>query len=221
MSHIKVKFFLWFMLVQAVVLASFNYALYITVESNLKENIFGVMQTHEAIEHFLNSLWILDPFILILSSAGGYMLIRQFFRPLSTILEEIHTMSASNLSKRLKERPCEDEINELIVAFNAMLNRLQDSFEAIQTFNTNVSHELRTPLTIMRGSIEVAIRKERACHEYHTLLGQQLEEIIALQERIETLLAFEKEEMHKEPQTTLLFEKPFLHLKTLTTKPLS
>ena len=56
MHSIKVKLLMWYMIIQAIVLASFNYALYIDVEHNLRENFYSVMQTHEAIEHFLKAM---------------------------------------------------------------------------------------------------------------------------------------------------------------------
>lgn len=210
MHSIKVKLLVWYMIIQAIVLASFNYALYIDVEHNLRENFYSVMQTHEAIEHFLTAMWILTPFILVFSSAGGYFLMKKYFEPIKNILHNIHAIHANDLSVRLKERPCEEEINELIQAFNAMLKRLEDSFHAIRAFNSDVSHELRTPLTIMRGSIEVALRKKRENEAYEVILKDQLVEIQTLQERIETLLELAETKSLHLPQMHQRFKETTL-----------
>jgi len=186
--QIKIKLLLWYLLIQVLVLASFNYALFINVEHTLRENISGVIQTHEAIEHFLKTLWLLTPFIVILSSFGGYFLVSRYFKPLKEMLHNIQTMSAKELSKRIEIRPRNDEITQLAIAFNGMLERLESSFASIKTFNTQASHELRTPLTIMRGEIEVALRKERTNEAYKTILVTQLEEIKTLQSLMENLL---------------------------------
>jgi len=186
--QIKIKLLLWYLLIQVLVLASFNYALFINVEHTLRENISGVIQTHEAIEHFLKTLWLLTPFIVILSSFGGYFLVSRYFKPLQEMLHNIQTMSAKELSKRIEIRPRNDEITQLAIAFNGMLERLESSFASIKTFNTQASHELRTPLTIMRGEIEVALRKERTNEAYKTILVTQLEEIKTLQTLMENLL---------------------------------
>jgi two-component system heavy metal sensor histidine kinase CusS len=69
-----------------------------------------------------------------------------------------------------------------------MLERLEKAFSGVKEFNTNASHELRTPLTIMRGEIEIALRKERSNEEYQTILSTQLEEIKTLQKLMEDLL---------------------------------
>ncbi|MCD8544278.1 MAG: HAMP domain-containing protein [Sulfurospirillum cavolei] len=187
--QIKVKLLLWYLLIQSLILAGFNYALYINVEHNLRENISGVIQTHEAIEHFLNTVWLLSPFCIVLSSFGGYFLIGRYFKPLQAMLHNIHAINANELSQRLKTHENDDEINRIATAFNAMLERLEHSFSAIKAFNTQASHELRTPLTIMRGEIEIALRKERSNEEYRRILEVQLEEIQALQTLIENLLS--------------------------------
>jgi signal transduction histidine kinase len=185
---IKIKLLLWYLLIQMLVLASFNYALFINVEHSLRENISGVIQTHEAIEHFLKTLWLLTPFIVILSSFGGYFLMSRYFKPLKEMLHNIQTVSANDLSKRIVIEQGNDEITQLSLAFNAMLARLESSFISIKSFNTQASHELRTPLTIMRGEIEIALRKERTNEAYKSILVTQLEEIKTLQTLMENLL---------------------------------
>ncbi|MDY0265309.1 MAG: histidine kinase dimerization/phospho-acceptor domain-containing protein [Sulfurospirillum cavolei] len=187
---IKVKLLLWYLLIQSLILAGFNYALYINVEHNLRENISGVIQMHEAIEHFLNTVWLLSPFCIVLSSFGGYFLIGRYFKPLQAMLHNMQTINAKELSQRIVTHENDDEINQLATAFNAMLERLEYSFTAIKAFNTQASHELRTPLTIMRGEIEIALRRERSNEEYHRILEVQLEEIQALQTLIEDMLLF-------------------------------
>ena len=186
--QIKLKLLLWYLLIQVVVLASFNYALFINVEHTLRENISGVVQTHEAIEHFLRTQWLLTPFIVILSSFGGYFLISRYFKPLKEMLKNIQSMSAKDLSKRIETAQSNDEITRIALAFNAMLERLETSFSNIKAFNTQASHELRTPLTIMRGEIEIALRKERSNEAYQTILKDQLVEIMTLQKLMEDLL---------------------------------
>ena len=210
--QIKMKLLLWYLLIQVVVLASFNYALFINVEHNLKENISGVVQIHEAIEHFLKTQWLLTPFIVILSSFGGYFLISRYFKPLKEMLQNIQTINAKDLSKRIKTPPNNDEITRIALAFNAMLERLETSFSNIKAFNTQASHELRTPITIMRGEIEIALRKERSNEAYQTILKDQLVEIMALQKLMEDLL-FLSEYTVMETQNEL--EGLSTHTKTL------
>lgn len=186
--QIKIKLLLWFLAIQALILVSFNYALSLNIEHHLNEKFYETHQTHEMVEHFLSRMWILTPFILLLSSIGGYVLVTKYFQPIQSMLKEIKTITPKNLSLRIQQRPYNDEINHLAIAFNEMLDRLEKAFRGVKEFNTHASHELRTPLTIMRGEIEIALRKERSEQEYKTILETQLEEIQTLQKLIEDLL---------------------------------
>lgn len=186
--QIKIKLLVWFLIIQTLILISFNYALYLNIEHHLNEKFYATHQTYELVEHFLSRMWILTPFIVLLSSIGGYVLITKYFQPIQHMLKEIQAITPKDLSKRIQQRPFNDEINHLAIAFNEMLDRLEKAFSGVKEFNTNASHELRTPLTIMRGEIEIALRKERSNEAYKAVLLTQLEEIRKLQKLMEDLL---------------------------------
>ncbi len=73
-----------------------------------------------------------------------------------------------------------------------MLDKLDDSFSKIKRFSNDVSHELKTPLTIIRGEIELGLRKDRTNEEYKNILKSTLEETKSLQELINSLLFLSK-----------------------------
>ncbi len=50
-----------------------------------------------------------------------------------------------------------DELKQLADTFDAMLDRLQASFEGQRRFVADASHELRTPLAVMRTEVDVAL----------------------------------------------------------------
>ena len=79
-------------------------------------------------------------------------------------------------------------IDELIETFNVLIDQLQRSYKKIKEFGQNASHELKTPLTILRGEIEVGLRKERSNEEYKEILSSSLVEIDRLQDIIEKIL---------------------------------
>jgi signal transduction histidine kinase len=69
-----------------------------------------------------------------------------------------------------------------------MINRLQNSIQKIKQFSSDVSHELKTPLTIIRGEIEIALRKKRSVREYNRVLNSIHEETIKFEGIISDLL---------------------------------
>jgi len=69
-----------------------------------------------------------------------------------------------------------------------MISRLDQSFQQIKQFSSDASHELKTPLTILKGEVEVMLRKERTQREYQQTLKSNLEEINRMSQIVEDLL---------------------------------
>lgn len=140
----------------------------------------------------LRKLFILllmsGPILLILSSFGGYFLVRKTFSPVKKIVGAAKKITAENLSHRIEPIGSKDEIGELAKTFNDMISRIERSFKQIKQFSSDTSHELKTPLAAIRGEIEVALRKERERGEYKKILKSALEEIDKLQKIIDSLL---------------------------------
>jgi signal transduction histidine kinase len=147
--------------------------------------------------HLDNLLYILSfiiPIILIFAIIAGNFLIYKSFSPIEKVLEELKNINASDLSARLNNTNNQDEINDLIIEINNLLTRLESSFERISQFSSDASHELKTPLTIIRGEIEIALRKDRSADEYKQSLKTSLDEVIVIEQTINDLLFLAKNE---------------------------
>lgn len=97
--------------------------------------------------------------------------------------------SGHNLRERLFVPANEDELSRLARAFNELLDRLESAHGTQQRFLADASHELRTPLTVLRGEIEVALRRDRPAADYREVLESSREEIERLSRLTENLLA--------------------------------
>jgi heavy metal sensor kinase len=146
------------------------------------------------LEDILYILSFILPIVLIFSILGGNFLIYKSFLPIENILLELKQINAKDLSARLKSNKNKDEINQLVEEVNNLLKRLESSFEKISQFSSDASHELKTPLTIIRGEIEVALRKERLADYYKDVLNSSLNEIIIIEKTINDLLFLAKNE---------------------------
>lgn len=147
-----------------------------------------------AMENLFYILLFIVPIILIFSIIGGYFLIYKSFLPIEMMLKNLKNITAFNLSNRLSVRNSNDEIDKLSSEINQLLTRLEISFEKISQFSSDASHELKTPLTIIRGEIEVALRKERSSNEYEQTLNSCLDEVLIIQQTIDDLLFLAKNE---------------------------
>jgi signal transduction histidine kinase len=91
---------------------------------------------------------------------GSWVLVGRALDPVRRITRTASAISHEDLTKRIGHSGPYDEIGELAATMDAMLDRLQEAFEAQERFITDVSHELRTPLTIAKGHIQVLDREE-------------------------------------------------------------
>jgi heavy metal sensor kinase len=151
-----------------------------------------VMRIHEPAAEALAALRLIIfaalPIVVALLVIGGYVLTRQWLKPLDHMLAEAKRITADDLSRRLPVQNPHDELGRLASVFNVTLDRLEGSFDALDRFVADASHELRTPLTTLRNVGEVGLRRARTAEEYREIIGSMLEEAQRLQLLIQRLL---------------------------------
>src|SRR6185369_15192828 len=133
-------------------------------------------------------LGIANPVALLLASLGGLWIANKALSPVDKLTRAAERIGRGNLSERVDEPRSRDEIGRLAATFNQMISRLEQAFERERHFTADASHELKTPLAVLRGDIEVALRRERAPEEYQRVLKSSLEEIARLTKLTEDLL---------------------------------
>lgn len=138
--------------------------------------------------------WMLLSFFL-LGFGLNYFFTRwlayQTFQPFSKLIQKVNSITTENLHTRLSvpKGRSNDELQQLIVTFNYLLERLETDVNGQRNFLKNVSHELRTPLTAIIGDIEVTLKKERKTEEYTGKLTLLKKDALHLHSIIEGLLA--------------------------------
>ncbi len=178
-----------------------------------------IMETTAPLQWYFNILstilFLSSLFTILLSSLGGYMLSKWGLKPLDQLIEQIHSISPQRLSQRLHHNNVENEIYELIQAFNQLLDRMEETLVSQQRFVADASHELRTPLSIIEGYVSLLQRwgkdKPEVREEALAALKQESTRLFRL---IEDLLSLAKlqdfshsgEEIRIQPLTPLLLE---------------
>lgn len=125
---------------------------------------------------------------LVFAAVAGMMVTRTGLRPLRAIARATQRITASNLAERLHPTQWPAELRELATAFDAMRDRLQDSFGRLTEFSADIAHALRNPINNLRGEAEVALGQECSPAEYQQTLGSSLEEYERLTRMIDGLL---------------------------------
>ncbi|NVJ85239.1 MAG: HAMP domain-containing histidine kinase [Algoriphagus sp.] len=148
----------------------------------------------KTLSNLRNVLLVLYPMILI----SLFLIMRyqagQSIRPIRQIIQKTNQITQSNLNERIPVSGSNDEIEQLTRSINDLLNRLELALKREKQFTSDASHELRTPLSVLRGTLEVMIRKPRTQEEYQQKVQLSLNSIDRMTATIEQLLVLARVE---------------------------
>jgi heavy metal sensor kinase len=113
--------------------------------------------------------------------------------PLTHLAAATRSIDIEGLRRRRPVRGARDEVDDVAVAFNDTLARLDRAISEMRQFSAALAHELRTPLAALRGDIELAMLKSSAAEDVQRL-GGQLEEIDRLKGLIDRVLLLARAE---------------------------
>lgn len=128
-------------------------------------------QTAETLGLLRLLLFVSIPVVVVISGVLGYLLAGRALAPVDRITRTAARISAEDLSTRIGRPERDDEVGRLAATFDAMLERLQRSFERERRFVADASHELRTPLAAMRAIIGYGRERDRTPEEYRAELA--------------------------------------------------
>ena len=140
------------------------------------------------LKDFLTILIFSGPILLLVSVLGGYFILTRVLLPMKSVVQTAKKITTEDLSLRIEANNQKNEIGQLITTFNEMISRLERSVLQIKQFSSDASHDLKTPLTVIRGEIDIALRKNRPPAEYIKTLSSVGEEAKKLERVIDNLL---------------------------------
>ena len=138
--------------------------------------------------HLLLALISLAAIGVLLASVLGYWVARIGLKPLVKLSEEAQKLAPPRLSGRLHLAPLAPELDQLVSAFNSTLDRVEQAYTRLESFNADVAHELRSPLTNLIGQTQVALTRGRSAEHYFEVLQSNLEELERLRSIINDML---------------------------------
>lgn len=129
------------------------------------------------------------PLILIIALFLGRFFAKKALLPVEKIRSRAETINSDNLHDRLAYDGPPDELHRLTATLNALLARIQESFEKMKRFTADASHELRIPLAGIRGTLEVGLRQKRSPEESHEIMEAAYRESERMSELVVDLLS--------------------------------
>ena len=134
--------------------------------------------------------------LLIMLSAGSWVVLRKGLRPLERMAGKARSITAGDLSQRVSPSGGQSEVGQLGLALNTMLEDIEGAFQQrdatelrLRQFLADASHELRTPLTSIQGFAELfRVGGDNARVDLPTILRRIEEESARMKVLVEDLL---------------------------------
>ncbi len=140
----------------------------------------------------LRNITLVFIFAILFIYLAGLFLSKKAFEPVRQMTEKAKKISATNLDLRLDSKENSDELSELANTFNAMLERLENSFDAQKNFVSNISHEIRTPLSAIISELELSANSELKTFDCQKVIRNALKDANKLVKLSNILLDFAK-----------------------------
>ncbi|MGE5224745.1 MAG: sensor histidine kinase [Omnitrophica WOR_2 bacterium] len=169
----------------------------------------------ETIQKTLLSVLIVAAlFAICIAGLAAWFSTNRALSPLQDVTQTaLQITHADDLSRRIPyQGPPDDEVGQLITAFNQTLGRLESLFNTQRRFMADVGHELRTPLTVIKGNVGLMQRMGEADEES---LSGIVNEVDRLTRLVGDLLLLAQAESGKLPLDQRLVELDTLTLEAM------
>ena len=134
----------------------------------------------------------LGPIGIMFAGLAGWWVARRTARPIQQLADAAEDIARTqNLSTKLDIHG-DHEIEQLANSFNAMLARLDDSFQRLSAFSADIAHELRTPLSNLLTHTQVTLTRPRPIEDYREALHSNLEELQWMAQLVNDMLYLAK-----------------------------
>ena len=137
-------------------------------------------------ESFDKTNWYITIIVTLLGGILAYFVSGRALKPLRTFAAQVEKVQPNNLADMKISEDVLPEFKQFSMAFNNMIERLDEGFYTQRQFTGNAAHELRTPLALMQAHIELFTAE-------HPVVGSETSEILKLlQEQTERMSSMTK-----------------------------
>lgn len=138
------------------------------------------------------------PLALAIVSLSALLIVALGLKPLVTFKKAVEGITARSLKQRVAAQHLPEELRELGLAFNMMLDRLDDAVTRLTQFSDDLAHEMRTPVATLLGRTQVALSSPRTSDELVDVMEGNIEELQRLSRLVSDMLFLARAEHARE-----------------------
>lgn len=157
-----------------------------------------LIDANRVLDSLSRTLFIAYPLILLALFFIARIIAGRSIRPVASIIGTANIISRDNLNMRIELPVNRDELYILSKTINDLLNRIENAIEREKQFTSDASHELRTPLAVIKGTLEVLVRKQRDGKEYEEKINYCIQEVDRINTLVDQLLLLARFESQKQ-----------------------
>jgi signal transduction histidine kinase len=145
-----------------------NYVIQIGMDTEARMHITRLFRT---------SFFLTFAVLFGVSVLGGLLFTSRSLSPIGSLSSAIRTIiETGKLDQRIPRVGGGDDLDDLVVSFNHMLDRVEQLVRGMRDALDAVAHDLRTPMTRFRATAESALSGKAEVGVYVDALGDALEE---------------------------------------------
>lgn len=150
------------------------------------------------IDNLEKTLLVAYPLLLLALFSIARVLAGGSIRPVRDIIDTARKISHEKLSDRIPYPRNRDELYTLSETINGLLGRIESAVVREKQFTSDASHELRTPLAVIKGTLEVLVRKPRSQEEFTEKIRYCVDELNRINQLVDQLLLLARFESQKQ-----------------------
>jgi signal transduction histidine kinase len=140
------------------------------------------------LNHFRDIFYSVMAPLILFGFAGGVLMSHRALLPIRNLIGTLRAIESGNMEARVASHQSKDELDELVLLFNNMLERIESLMKGMRDALDNIAHNLRTPMTRFRGIAERAMQTDQSDETCEEALGDCLEESDQILKMLNTLM---------------------------------
>lgn len=132
---------------------------------------------------------------LLVTAVSGFTLSGRALRPVRNVSQMARDIEeTADFTRRLDKSAGEGEVRELVSAFNAMIERVEQTLAHQKSFLADSSHELRRPLSVLQTNVDILSRPNLSQADRERCVAEVRVEAQIMRRLVADLLMLAREE---------------------------